>query len=160
MRPDTPIRFWAKVDARGPDECWPWKGLTIPPDGYGRTSLACRRGTSTSAHRVAWYLTYGYWPSVCRHTCDNPPCCNVRHLRDGTQSDNVRDSVSKGRARRAPPRGEDSPMHKLTMIQVVAIRTEYAEGGVTLMALARRYGVGYTTIWHVIARGSWNWILI
>lgn len=31
------------------------------------------------------------------HSCDNPPCFNPVHLFAGTQSDNIKDSVAKGR---------------------------------------------------------------
>ena len=34
---------------------------------------------------------------VVMHTCDNPACCNPHHLVVGTQSDNIKDCVSKGR---------------------------------------------------------------
>ena len=32
------------------------------------------------------------------HRCDNPPCCNVRHLFIGTRHDNVQDMILKGRS--------------------------------------------------------------
>lgn len=50
-------------------------------------------------HRVAWELTYGPIPDgmlVC-HSCDNPPCCNPRHLFLGEPIDNTIDMISKGR---------------------------------------------------------------
>jgi hypothetical protein len=52
------------------------------------------------AHRVAWELTFQKEVprgKVVRHTCDNPVCVNPQHLELGTQLDNVRDRVERGR---------------------------------------------------------------
>ena len=34
---------------------------------------------------------------VVMHLCDNPPCYRYDHLRIGTQGENIRDAVAKGR---------------------------------------------------------------
>lgn len=88
--------FWAKVDRRGPDECWEWT-TGRERYGYGHSVLG-------TASRVAWELTNGPIPDGQRvlHSCDNPPCCNPRHLFLGTQLDNVRDMMAKGRHRYSP----------------------------------------------------------
>lgn len=95
-------RFWSKVDRRGPDECWPWKG-SRNPDGYGSFSY---QGRQARAHRMAWMLANGAVPEagklIC-HSCDNPPCCNPAHLWPGTPSDNMKDCYAKGRAPRSAP---------------------------------------------------------
>jgi HNH endonuclease len=51
-------------------------------------------------HRVVWIALHGD-PGKLKvlHTCDNPPCCNPRHLFLGTPKDNTDDMISKGRAR-------------------------------------------------------------
>jgi hypothetical protein len=89
-------RFWSKVDKTGgPDACWPWlAGKT--PLGYGRARWG---GQTIYSHRVAFVVTTGEditgW--VICHSCDNPSCCNPKHLWSGTQRDNMRDRERKGR---------------------------------------------------------------
>ena len=102
------------------------------------------------AHRLAYEFTYGPIPSkmhVC-HRCDNPPCCNPEHLFLGTAKDNARDMVDKGRF--------VNNSLKLTPEQVAAIRAEYAAGGVTQEALAKRYGVTRGNIGMIIRGVNWK----
>lgn len=88
------VMFWAKVDRSG--ECWVWLGAR-DARGYGRLR---RRGRYVKAHRYVWTITNGEIPEglfACHH-CDNPPCVRPDHLFLGTQSDNARDMVAKGRS--------------------------------------------------------------
>lgn len=89
-------RFWAKVDKRGPDACWPWLASRCD-SGYGKF----RVGKMTRSHRVAFELGGGEIPDgqCVLHRCDNPACCNPAHLFVGTFNDNVQDMVRKGRQR-------------------------------------------------------------
>ena len=96
-------QFWARVDKTGP--CWLWIGKGRGGSlHYGSLKLpvALADGVprrTTLAHRVAFYLTRGYWPINTRHTCDTPLCCNPDHLIEGTQADNIHDCITRGRAR-------------------------------------------------------------
>lgn len=93
-------RFWAKVDRRGPNDCWEWKAGLFP-DGYGVFNLSPAQ-RNARAHRVAWQFANNQAPprglNVC-HECDNPPCCNPGHLWLGTQKQNMHDMARKGRLR-------------------------------------------------------------
>lgn len=62
---------------------------------YGGPAVA---GRVLRAHRVAYFFHHGEWPSICRHTCDNPSCVNPEHLVDGSQADNIKDMWGRGRA--------------------------------------------------------------
>ena len=89
-------RFWAKVESRSDEECWPWLGAKAER-GYGRIWNAPKM---RPAHRVAWELHYGVEISdeldAC-HSCDNPSCVNPKHVFPGTASDNAKDAYAKGR---------------------------------------------------------------
>lgn len=90
--PITAERLWSQVDrSGGPDACWLWQGH-CDRGGYGRLAGA-------RAHREAWVQTFGPIPDGLwvLHRCDNPPCCNPRHLFLGTPKDNTRDMMEKGR---------------------------------------------------------------
>lgn len=106
-------RFWTKVDrSAGDSRCWPWLAYR-GPKGYGRFFAG---GKMWVAHAVAWRIENGE-PAhglFVLHRCDNPSCCNPRHLFLGTIQDNNRDMVAKGRhgsmvhpERR--PRGDSHP---------------------------------------------------
>lgn len=95
-------RFWSKIDVRGPDDCWEWRGARSAED-YGRFRMPVdapgHEGKVRGAHRVAFWLHTGWWPedAVVRHGCDNPPCVNPAHLTTGTHADNARDKLERGR---------------------------------------------------------------
>lgn len=91
-------RFWSRVDARNEDDCWNWTGTTNKIIGYGRMSFM---GTPYYTHRLAYILTQGSIPpgATVLHSCDNQLCCNPKHLRIGTQTENVADRNNKLRTR-------------------------------------------------------------
>ena len=95
MRPGIHERM-AKKMAVAESGCIEWTGATTSA-GYGQI---WHSGRVQLAHRVAWELAAGRTAegSVICHRCDNPLCVNPDHLFAGTQRDNVRDMVPKGRA--------------------------------------------------------------
>lgn len=98
MTSATPVAIrFARLVERGPG-CWLWKGAR-QPNGYGRFSAYSKARKTQMAHRWAWILANGPIPDGMRvlHRCDNPPCVNPAHLFLGTDSDNMRDCVAKGR---------------------------------------------------------------
>jgi hypothetical protein len=81
--------------------CWLWQAASYPR-GYGMVSIGRNmRGKqfTTYAHRVAYVLASGPIEAgqVVMHVCDVPACVNPDHLRLGTQGDNNRDCIAKGR---------------------------------------------------------------
>lgn len=106
-------RFWAKVNCLGDDECWPWAELSKSAAGYGLFTLATGKsgGVKVVASRISCFLAHGEPPlpnSKSLHSCDNPPCCNPKHLRWGNSQDNVDDAKARNRSVN-PPNTHENP---------------------------------------------------
>lgn len=148
-------RFWSKVDrSGGQDACWEWKasrrGL-----GYGQFAYPGR--SPQKAHRVAYELESGPIPDGLGvlHKCDNPPCCNPRHLFLGTNADNMADMVLKGRQRSPGYRGEGHHQARLCEADVLAIRERAAQGE-TGKTIGPDYGICPEHANRIIRRESWK----
>jgi predicted DNA-binding protein (UPF0251 family) len=158
-------RFWEKVRKRSGHQCWMWQGSTLPK-GYGMFCMAESR--PTPAHRCAWILCRGQIPKGMHvlHRCDQPGCCNPRHLFLGTNRDNIADRVRKGRSAKGRrhwtarhpewvKRGEERPLSKLTVRAVRAIRRGLRLG-TSQKKLAERFGISRSAVYSVKARRSWR----
>ncbi len=130
--------------------CWLWTA-SWDTLGYGSIVESVTNHIQR-AHRVSWELHRGPIPTgLCvLHKCDTPACVNPDHLFLGTHQENMTDRNKKGRAR--GPRGEDHGMSKLTTDIVIEIihSTERGED------LARRLGLGKTTVNRIRRGGSWK----
>lgn len=89
--------FWTQTEKQD-SSCITWV-KHINKNGYGRLSYI--DGKLQLAHRVAFNLTFGYWPVEIDHVCRNRACVNPLHLDDVTHAENNRRAVA---ARRQPPK--------------------------------------------------------
>ena len=146
------LRFWSRVEVRGPGECWPWRARA---DKYGRGRFDVTSRRPSIASRVAWELTNGPLPpgSYALHTCDVPACCNPDHIRPGTQRENIADAKSKNRL----AIGANHSQSKLTEAQVATIR-QRAATGCGNEALGREFGVTRATIWAILNNKTWRMV--
>jgi len=88
------------------------------------------------------------------HNCDNRACVNPAHLFLGTNMDNIRDRDTKGR--QAHNRGERAGGARLTVDDVVAIRSMHRGNDVTQKELAFMFDVEPSTIRLVLSRRNWS----
>lgn len=175
-KPIQPLedRFWSKVNKQGPvhsvlgTPCWEWMGArakkTSSKLDYG---LFRHIDKMRSAHRVAWELTHGPIPggTCVLHRCDNPPCVNPDHLFLGTQVENLRDMVSKGRAvyfsdkGKGVPKGtrigSKNPNSLLTEELVFELRHVHASG-MTFSEMSEKFKISKTTLRNAVLGRTWS----
>lgn len=145
--------FWARVDQRGEDECWPWIGKQTTsrknPTQYGSLGW---KGSVTRAHRVAYEIAVALIPddAFVLHRCDNTLCCNPKHLYLGDHAQNMRDMVER-RRRKGIGSGERNGRAKLTQEQAEEIRALYAAGMVQ-QEIADAYGISQFAVSQIVNR--------
>lgn len=90
-----PPAFWEKVSPEPNSGCWLWLG-TDSGAGYGYFWPDRRKAVLT--HRYAFSaLVADPGKLFVLHSCDVRACVNPAHLRAGTQADNVKDMLTRGR---------------------------------------------------------------
>lgn len=128
--------------------CEIWEGAKLK-GGYGITKY---EGRTQLAHRVAYKRVHGEIPKgmVVMHNCDNPACINIEHLSLGTQSQNRKDCINKGRAN--TPSGTEHYNSKLTVDTVKEIRSSNLNN----CQIGKLYGVSRQTISDVRRGLTWK----
>jgi hypothetical protein len=137
--------------------CYLWEG-PVRSKEYGNLKYA---GRNQGAHRVAWQLANGPIPEglLVLHRCDTPLCLNPKHHFLGTNTDNMRDMVAKGRSKHPHTPGERNGRALLSEDDVRAIRALYKTRNVTLLELGERYGVHLATIHLIVSGKSWTHVV-
>lgn len=82
-------RFWAKVDKKGPNDCWEWLGVKTKL-GYGYMRYY-KDGRRKGCHLVSLIL-HGIKIPKGKHTdhlCRNTSCINPKHLEIVTPRKNI-----------------------------------------------------------------------
>lgn len=132
--------------------------------GYGRY-LYKKKYWAT--HRLAWTLQFGAIPKklLVLHLCNNPACCEPRHLELGDHRRNAQYRDACNRAFRGEPRrqlmreraarGERAGKAKLTEAQVIEIRQRYIAGE-KQRVLAAEYNVSVHEVWSLIRNRLWR----
>lgn len=132
--PDECVRF---VRVSKPAECWLWTGGTSRNKKHRRPYFRNKPAYRYIYERAVRPLVAG---ELLCHKCDNPMCVNPLHLFVGSQSDNMRDAIAKGR-----PVGRPSKRHPQAD-RMIAMR----EVGLSVYQIAKSLGLDHSTIrWHL-----------
>jgi hypothetical protein len=153
--PGVAARFDSKVQPSG--DCLVWTRATIK--GYGAFGVPQPYGKIMYAHRLAVEraIERRLEPrELILHSCDNPPCVNLAHLRIGNQAENVADAVQRNRVARGDRcagRGV-----RLTEQNVREIAALLRTPGAMHKDIATRYGVSRSAITQINMGRAWAWL--
>lgn len=149
-----PTKFWALVAITADiTRCWLWQHTTTTA-GYGQVNVD---GERVYAHRLAWQLANGRPPHAdleVLHSCDNPPCVNPNHLREGTHKDNIQDAMIRNRMQVGALRYNT----KLNDELVKQIRQELASGR-SGQWVSTTYGLAPMTVSKIKHRQTWKHVV-
>jgi hypothetical protein len=149
VRDPLTVRLWQAILIGQEDDCWPWLAGRSQ-EGYGKIQ---DKGKTLVATRVVYELTKGPIPEglgVC-HSCDNPPCCNPKHLWLGTVKQNTHDAMHKNRL----AKGERIASSKRTREEVLRI-IELSKQGVRNIDIAKQLGCSEANVGFIVTGTSWR----
>lgn len=139
--------------------CWRWtKGRHAHGYGVINTRIG-GRNKQYRANRVSYEIAKGPIPGgmFVLHRCDNPSCVNPEHLFLGTQRDNMRDCISKGRhvnQNRTWPTGSAHHNSKLSDNLVRTIRVHHGLG-LYYREIAKMLSLNISTVYRVATHKVW-----
>jgi hypothetical protein len=142
-------RFMEKIKP-GENGCMEWTGAK-DINGYGAFNVTTEPGKTTTVKAHRWMLQFvlkKLLPSnvfAC-HKCDNPECVNPKHLFAGSNLDNVKDMLKKGRNQ-----------SKLIHDDVRKIRQESSDG-VSDLILSKKYKLDRKSISNIRRRVTWSYV--
>lgn len=138
----TPERFWQNktVTENG---CWVYH-YTDKAKGYGKVRY---QGRQWKAHRLAFLLHHRHDPKgMVLHSCDNPPCINPAHLREGTAKENTFDMVTRNRNLSSRSITEDTALKIKQQLQ----------DGISTRQVAKNLDTTRNVVRSIQRGGSWN----
>ncbi len=143
---------------RGGDrgKVWPWRQLIplVTNHGYLRLWLTNQSGKrKVLVHHLVLEAFVGPRPHglMACHNDGNKLNNTPSNLRWGTAKDNHDDSVRHGTA----VSGGRVHFAKLSEASVKALRSEYAQGGITGRQLGPKYGITQSTVSKITRRRNW-----
>ncbi len=156
-------RFWRRVN-KG-EEHWIWTGK---PNGGGYGTIGWGgSGRTIGAHVASFIIHNGHVPDgmFVLHTCDIRLCVNPGHLFLGTQLDNMRDMIAKGRQARGsalnhrPQVGEMNHGSRLSEETVLKIKGLLSAGW-RQADVMRATGATRGNVWAIAHGKSWTHVIV
>lgn len=137
--------------------CIEWVKSAVFNNGYGKISTTREIGP-VRAHRLSWILVNGAIPDgyILLHSCDNPKCCNVEHMRVGTKKQNTADMLARDRhfTPFSEMRGERNT--NCSISEITAKRIVVAEG--SMKDLSTVFSTSRKVISDIKTRKSWKYL--
>lgn len=145
---DVLEKFWQRIHKT--NTCWLW--LREPNrDGYGKFNISVNKiKYQFLAHRFSYFLHIGYTELNVLHKCDVPACVNPTHLYEGTQEDNLRDALDRGRF----PIGTQRWNAKLTEANIREIRALC--GILSQTEIAKKFGIQQPEVSRILNGLHWS----
>ena len=149
----------SREEGQGPHgDCWEFQ-LKQRKDGYtdfGLTDASRGLRKKFLSHRLAYFIETGIDPGefVVMHSCDNRRCVRPKHLKMGTQQENIQDTVNKDRQ----AKGIGLALSKLEMEDIIHMRSTFNPYDKTKQykGWAKKLDVAYNTVREVVT-GKLYW---